>query len=210
MLLKPNQRGTLTETMEAWQAAKECGFAGIVSARSGETEDTTIVHLAVGWGVGQLKVGSFARGERMAKWNEALRIEEALRRARALRRRRRCWGEFGCGGGRTTMKVLFHYAAGTGPRGTAGGAARAGDRRSARRTTSARAAPPPAGDRRAVARAEAVHCGDDRGGTEAEADPEDRHRRQHDRPGGGEGARHSGVQPARHQFARGGGADAGD
>ena len=54
------------------------GYAGIVSARSGETEDTTIVHLAVGWGAGQLKVGSFARGERMAKWNEALRIEERL------------------------------------------------------------------------------------------------------------------------------------
>ena len=78
VLLKPNQRGTLTETFEAWQAAKELGYAGIVSARSGETEDTTIVHLAVGWGVGQLKVGSFARGERMAKWNEALRIEEAM------------------------------------------------------------------------------------------------------------------------------------
>jgi enolase len=78
VLLKPNQRGTLTETLEAWQAARDCGFAGIVSARSGETEDTTIVHLAVGWGVGQLKVGSFARGERMAKWNEALRVEEAL------------------------------------------------------------------------------------------------------------------------------------
>jgi enolase len=78
VLLKPNQRGTLTETYEAWQAAKEAGFAGIVSARSGETEDVTIVHLAVGWAVGQLKVGSFARSERMAKWNEALRIEEAL------------------------------------------------------------------------------------------------------------------------------------
>jgi enolase len=78
VLLKPNQRGTLTETLEAWEAAKEAGFAGIVSARSGETEDVTIVHLAVGWGVGQLKVGSFARSERMAKWNEALRIEEAL------------------------------------------------------------------------------------------------------------------------------------
>ena len=61
-----------------WQAAQEAGFAGIVSARSGETEDVTIVHLAVGWGVGQLKVGCFARGERMAKWNEALRIEERL------------------------------------------------------------------------------------------------------------------------------------
>ena len=78
VLLKPNQRGTLTETHDAWRAAQEVGFAGIVSARSGETEDTTIVHLAVGWGVGQLKVGSFARGERMAKWNEALRVEEAL------------------------------------------------------------------------------------------------------------------------------------
>ena len=78
VLLKPNQRGTLSETRAAWDAAKEAGFAAIVSARSGETEDTTIVHLAVGWGVGQLKVGSFARSERMAKWNEALRIEEAL------------------------------------------------------------------------------------------------------------------------------------
>ena len=78
VLLKPNQRGTLTETWQAWQAAREAGFSGIVSARSGETEDVTIVHLAVGWGVGQLKVGSFARSERMAKWNEALRIEEAL------------------------------------------------------------------------------------------------------------------------------------
>ena len=78
VLLKPNQRGTLTETYQAWQAAQQTGFAGVISARSGETEDVTIVHLAVGWGVGQLKVGSFARGERMAKWNEALRVEEAL------------------------------------------------------------------------------------------------------------------------------------
>ncbi len=78
VLIKPNQRGTLTETKEAWEAAKSEGYAGIVSARSGETEDVTIVHLAIGWGCGQLKVGSFARSERMAKWNEALRIEEAL------------------------------------------------------------------------------------------------------------------------------------
>jgi enolase len=78
VLLKPNQRGTLSETLQAWRAAQEAGYAGIVSARSGETEDTTIVHLAVGWGVGQLKVGSFARGERTAKWNDALRIEERL------------------------------------------------------------------------------------------------------------------------------------
>jgi len=78
VLLKPNQRGTLSETLACWEAAKDVGYAGIMSARSGETEDTTIVHLAVGWGVPQLKVGSFARGERTAKWNEALRIEERL------------------------------------------------------------------------------------------------------------------------------------
>jgi enolase len=78
VLLKPNQCGTLTETRQAWDAARELGYAGIVSARSGETEDTTIVHLAIGWGVGQIKVGSVARAERTAKWNEALRIEEAL------------------------------------------------------------------------------------------------------------------------------------
>ena len=78
VLLKPNQRGTLTETLAAWDAAKAYGMGGIVSARSGESEDVTIVHLAVGWGVPQLKVGSFTRSERMAKWNEGLRIEEAL------------------------------------------------------------------------------------------------------------------------------------
>jgi enolase len=77
-LLKPNQRGTLTETLDTRRVAAECGYATIVSARSGETEDVTITHLAVGWCAGQLKVGSFARGERMAKWNEMLRIEEAL------------------------------------------------------------------------------------------------------------------------------------
>ena len=78
VLLKPNQRGTLTETLRCWHAARAAGYAGIVSARSGETEDTTIVDLAIGWQVGQLKVGSFARGERTAKWNAALRIEERL------------------------------------------------------------------------------------------------------------------------------------
>ena len=78
VLLKPNQRGTLTETLDAWQVAQELGYNAIVSARSGETEDNTIVDLAIGWDVGQLKVGSFARGERMVKWNHALRIEEQL------------------------------------------------------------------------------------------------------------------------------------
>ena len=78
VLLKPNQRGTLSETLQAWKAAQELGYSAIVSARSGETEDTTIVDLAIGWNVGQLKVGSFARSERMIKWNHALRIEEQL------------------------------------------------------------------------------------------------------------------------------------
>jgi enolase 1/2/3 len=77
-LIKPNQAGTLTETQAALTAAHAAGLAAIVSARSGESEDVTIVHLAVGWDAGQLKVGSFARSERMAKWNEGLRIEEAL------------------------------------------------------------------------------------------------------------------------------------
>jgi enolase len=78
VLLKPNQVGTLTETLACFHAARAAGYGAIVSARSGETEDVSIVHLAVGWGVPQLKVGSFSRSERMAKWNEGLRIEESL------------------------------------------------------------------------------------------------------------------------------------
>ena len=78
VLIKPNQAGTISETFDALQAAKACGFSTIVSARSGESEDVMISHLSVGWNAGQLKVGSFARSERMAKWNELLRIEEAL------------------------------------------------------------------------------------------------------------------------------------
>ena len=78
VLVKPNQVGTLTEALAALDAGKRAKFGTIVSARSGETEDTSIAHLAVGWSAGQLKVGSFARGERTAKWNEVVRIEEAL------------------------------------------------------------------------------------------------------------------------------------
>ena len=78
VLIKPNQAGTVTETKAALEAGKAAGFGTIISARSGETEDVTIVHLSVGWDAGQLKVGSFARSERMAKWNEALRVEELL------------------------------------------------------------------------------------------------------------------------------------
>ena len=81
VLLKPNQAGTITETRRAMEVARTAGWGMIVSARSGETEDTTIVHLATGWNTGQLKVGSFARSERMAKWNEGLRIEAELGKA---------------------------------------------------------------------------------------------------------------------------------
>jgi len=77
-LIKPNQAGTISETKAALDAAKRAGFGTIVSARSGETEDVAIAHLCIGWDAGQLKVGSFARSERMAKWNEVLRIAEAL------------------------------------------------------------------------------------------------------------------------------------
>ena len=79
VLIKVNQAGTVTEAKAACEAGKRAGFGTIVSARSGETEDVAIVHLAVGWNTGQLKVGSFARSERMAKWNEALRIEDSQR-----------------------------------------------------------------------------------------------------------------------------------
>ncbi len=78
VLIKPNQAGTISETRDALEAAKSLGYSTIVSARSGESECVMISHLSVGLNAGQLKVGSFARSERMAKWNELLRIEEAL------------------------------------------------------------------------------------------------------------------------------------
>ena len=78
VLIKVNQAGTVTETRAALDAGRAAGFGTIVSARSGETEDLTIAHLAVGWDAGQFKVGSFSRSERMAKWNEMIRIEESL------------------------------------------------------------------------------------------------------------------------------------
>jgi enolase len=77
-LIKPNQAGTLTETRAAFEAARRHQWDTIVSARSGETEDTTICDLAIGWGARQIKVGSIARGERTAKWNALIRAEEAL------------------------------------------------------------------------------------------------------------------------------------
>ena len=78
ILIKLNQIGTLTETIDAVKMAQSAGWKTIISHRSGETEDTTIAHLSVGLSTGQIKTGSMSRGERMAKYNELLRIEEEL------------------------------------------------------------------------------------------------------------------------------------
>ena len=76
VLIKVNQAGTISEAVEALMAADAAGFRPVVSARSGESEDVSISHLAVGLGAGQLKVGSLTRSERLAKWNECIRIQE--------------------------------------------------------------------------------------------------------------------------------------
>jgi len=78
VLIKLNQIGTVTETIKAIRLTQEAGWLPVVSARSGETEDAFITHLAVATNAGQLKVGSFSRSERMAKWNEVIRIERRL------------------------------------------------------------------------------------------------------------------------------------
>jgi enolase len=78
VLVKPNQIGTLTETLEVVRMAREAGYRTILSARSGETEDSTLADLAVATGAGQIKIGSVARSERLAKYNQLLRIEEQL------------------------------------------------------------------------------------------------------------------------------------
>jgi enolase len=77
VLIKPNQIGTLTETVQAIALAKQSGWRTVVSHRSGETEDVSIAHIAVGTGAGQIKTGSLSRGERTAKHNELMRIEAA-------------------------------------------------------------------------------------------------------------------------------------
>lgn len=82
VLIKVNQAGTISEAIAANEAAEAAGYRSVVSARSGETEDVTISHLATGLGTGQLKVGSFTRSERMAKWNECLRIQDEMGTAR--------------------------------------------------------------------------------------------------------------------------------
>ncbi|MCW8814701.1 MAG: phosphopyruvate hydratase [Chlorobium sp.] len=78
ILIKVNQIGTLTETLQAIDLAKRNGYTSVISHRSGETEDTTIAQIAVATGAGQIKTGSLSRSDRMAKYNELLRIEEEL------------------------------------------------------------------------------------------------------------------------------------
>ena len=78
VLIKPNQIGTLTETLRAIATARSAGYSTVLSHRSGETEDTFIADLAVALNLGQIKTGAPARGERVAKYNQLLRIEEDL------------------------------------------------------------------------------------------------------------------------------------
>jgi len=78
ILIKVNQIGTLTETLDAVRTAGEAGYTAVMSHRSGETEDTTIADLAVATGCGQIKTGAPSRSDRVAKYNQLLRIEEAL------------------------------------------------------------------------------------------------------------------------------------
>ena len=86
ILVKLNQIGTLTETIEAVEMAQRAGWTAVISHRSGETEDTTIADLVVALNTGQIKTGSISRGERIAKYNRLLRIEEELARCRGVRR----------------------------------------------------------------------------------------------------------------------------
>ncbi len=78
ILIKLNQIGTISETLEAIELGRRFGFTSIISHRSGETEDTFIADLAVGTGAGQIKTGSASRTDRIAKYNQLLRIEEQL------------------------------------------------------------------------------------------------------------------------------------
>jgi enolase len=78
ILVKVNQIGTLTETLDAIELAKRHKYTAVISHRSGETEDSTIADIAVATNAGQIKTGSFSRSDRMAKYNQLLRIEEQL------------------------------------------------------------------------------------------------------------------------------------
>ncbi len=87
ILIKVNQIGTLTETLDAVEMAQRAGYTAVVSHRSGETEDTTIADLAVATNAGQIKTGSLSRSDRIAKYNQLLRIEEELGDAAVYRGR---------------------------------------------------------------------------------------------------------------------------
>ena len=78
VLVKPNQIGTVSDTHALIHAAKSAGYATVISARSGETEQSWLADLSVAWRTGQIKVGSLARSERTAKWNRLLRLEAEL------------------------------------------------------------------------------------------------------------------------------------
>ncbi|EHQ92197.1 phosphopyruvate hydratase [Desulfosporosinus youngiae] len=88
ILIKPNQIGTLTETLDAIEMAKRAGYTSVVSHRSGETEDVTLAHIAVAVNAGMIKTGAPARTERVAKYNELLRIEEELGESAVYRGRK--------------------------------------------------------------------------------------------------------------------------
>lgn len=85
ILIKLNQIGTLTETLEAIEMAKRAGYTPVISHRSGETEDSTIADVAVATNAGQIKTGSASRTDRIAKYNQLLRIEEELGEAALFR-----------------------------------------------------------------------------------------------------------------------------
>ena len=93
ILIKFNQIGSLTETLEAIRMAKEAGFTAVISHRSGETEDVTIADLAVGTAAGQIKTGSLCRSDRVAKYNQLVRIEEELAGKAAYRGRQEISGK---------------------------------------------------------------------------------------------------------------------
>jgi enolase len=92
ILIKVNQIGTLTEALDVWAQAQAAGYRAVISARSGETEDATLADLAVATGAGQIKIGSVARSERLAKYNQLLRIEEAMGGPDAARFAKWSWG----------------------------------------------------------------------------------------------------------------------
>ena len=91
VLIKPNQIGTISETLKALQQAQKLSLLTILSARSGETEDSFISDLSVGWDINQLKVGSFSRSERLSKWNQCLRIGEEINNNYAMQPQPSLW-----------------------------------------------------------------------------------------------------------------------